>query len=223
MLGNLPAPPNGHAIAAMALTVVALYLFSRRRFPLELTSLGLIVVLTVGFSLVPFEQGNLRLDPVDFFYGFGHEALIAVCALMVVGQGLVLTGALEPVGRTLARAWGRMPFLSLLATLVIGAVLSAFVNNTPIVVLLLPILVSVCLRTGTSASKILMPMGFSTVSPRTTTLPLSGCKVTAVPPLGGERKTIAAIERPNPRAPNMSICRFTMSRSYQRSQGQVMG
>jgi di/tricarboxylate transporter len=163
MLGNLPAPPNGHAIAAMALTVVALYLFSRRRFPLELTSLGLIVVLTVGFSLVPFEQGNLRLDPVDFFYGFGHEALIAVCALMVVGQGLVLTGALEPVGRHLARAWGRMPFLSLLATLVIGAVLSAFVNNTPIVVLLLPILVSVCLRTGTSASKILMPMGFSTL------------------------------------------------------------
>jgi di/tricarboxylate transporter len=163
MPGHLPAPPNGHAIAAMALTVVALYLFSRRRYPLELTSLGLIVVLTVGFSLFPFEHGSLRLDPVDFFYGFGHEALIAVCALMVVGQGLVLTGALEPVGRTLARAWGRMPFLSLLATLVIGAVLSAFVNNTPIVVLLLPILVSVCLRTGTSASKILMPMGFSTL------------------------------------------------------------
>ena len=65
---------------------------------------GLIVVLTVGFSLFPFEHGSLRLDPVDFFYGFGHEALIAVCALMVVGQGLVLTGALEPVGRTLARA-----------------------------------------------------------------------------------------------------------------------
>lgn len=163
MPGTLPALPNGHAIAAMALTVVTLYLFSRKRYPLELTSLGLIVVLTVGFSLVPFEHGNRRLDPVDFFYGFGHEALIAVCALMVVGQGLVLTGALEPVGRNLARAWGRMPFLSLLATLVIGAVLSAFVNNTPIVVLLLPILVSVCLRTGTSASKILMPMGFSTL------------------------------------------------------------
>jgi di/tricarboxylate transporter len=163
MPATLPALPNGHAIAAMMLTVAALYLFSRKRYPLELTSLGLIVVLTVGFSLVPFEHGNRRLDPVDFFYGFGHEALIAVCALMVVGQGLVLTGALEPVGRTLARAWGRMPFLSLLATLVIGAVLSAFVNNTPIVVLLLPILVSVCLRTGASASKILMPMGFSTL------------------------------------------------------------
>jgi di/tricarboxylate transporter len=159
----LPTPPNAHAVAAMALTIVALYLFSRKRYPLELTSLGLIVILTVGFSLFPFADGARSLEPVDLFFGFGHEALIAVCALMVMGQGLVLTGALEPVGRTLAKAWGRMPFLSLLATLVIGAVLSAFVNNTPIVVLLLPILVSVCLRTGSSPSKILMPMGLSTL------------------------------------------------------------
>ena len=41
--------------------------------------------------------------------------------------------------------------------------LSAFINNTPIVVLLLPILISVCLRTGTSASGVLMPMGFATL------------------------------------------------------------
>ena len=73
------------------------------------------------------------------------------------------TGALEPVGRFSARFWGRAPFLSFLATLVVGAVLSAFVNNTPIVVLLLPILISVCLRTGSSASEVLMPMGFSTL------------------------------------------------------------
>ena len=151
--------PDGHAIAVMALTVVALYLFTRERLPLEITSLGLLAVLAVGFSLLPYPG----LEPTDLFSGFAHEALIAVCALMILGQGLVRTGALEPVGRFLARAWGRAPFLSFLATLVVGAVLSAFVNNTPIVVLLLPILISVCLRTGTSASEVLMPMGFSTL------------------------------------------------------------
>lgn len=159
----MPTPPNAHALAVMALTIVALYLFSRKDYPLELTSLGLIALLSVGFSLFPFSADGTTLNPASFFFGFGHEALIAVCALMVIGQGLVLTGALEPVGRTLARAWGRMPFLSMLATLVIGALLSAFVNNTPIVVLLLPILVSVCLRTGASPSKILLPMGLSTL------------------------------------------------------------
>ncbi len=151
--------PDGHAIGVMALTVVALFLFTRERLPLELTSVGLLATLAVGFSLFPYPA----LDPTALFAGFGHEALIAVCALMILGQGLVRTGALEPVGRFLARMWGKAPFLSFLATLLVGAVLSAFVNNTPIVVLLLPILISVCLRTGTSASEVLMPMGFSTL------------------------------------------------------------
>lgn len=157
--GAVASVPNGHAVAVMVLTVVALYLFTRDRLPLEITSLGLLAVLTVGFSLFPYPG----LDPVDLFFGFGHEALIAVCALMILGQGLVRTGALEPVGRLLARSWGRAPFLSFFATLLVGAVLSAFVNNTPIVVLLLPILISVCLRTGTSASEVLLPMGFATL------------------------------------------------------------
>ncbi|MFW6094214.1 MAG: SLC13 family permease [Pseudomonadota bacterium] len=151
--------PDGHAIAVMVLTVVALYLFTRDRLPLEMTSLALLAVLAVGFSLFPYPA----LEPTELFEGFGHEALIAVCALMILGQGLVRTGALEPVGRLLAGTWSRAPFLSFLATLVVGAVLSAFVNNTPIVVLLLPILISVCLRTGSSASQVLLPMGFATL------------------------------------------------------------
>jgi di/tricarboxylate transporter len=156
---SLITAPNGHAIAVMLLTVLALYLFTRERIPLELSSFGLLAILAVGFSLVPYPG----LRATDFFLGLGHEALVAVCALMVVGQGLVHTGALEPVGRALGTIWGKAPFLSFLATLIVGAVLSAFMNNTPIVVLLLPILISVCLRTSTSASRILMPMGFATL------------------------------------------------------------
>lgn len=151
--------PDTHAIAMMALTLLALILFTRDRIPLELSSLGLIAVLATGFALFPYPG----VAPADFFAGFAHEALIAVCALMVLGQGLVRTGALEPVGRLLGRFWGKAPFLSFLATLLIGAVLSAFVNNTPIVVLLLPILVSVCLRTSSSPAAVLMPMGFATL------------------------------------------------------------
>ena len=90
----------------MVLTVVTLYLFTRDRIPLELTSLGLIALLATGFSLFPYPN----VDPVDFFSGFAHEALIAVCALMVLGQGLVRTGALEPIGRFLSRIWGRPRF-----------------------------------------------------------------------------------------------------------------
>ena len=156
---TFPTIPNAHALALLLLTIGALYLFSRDKYRLELTSLGLIALLAVGFSLFPHEG----IEPQDLFFGLGHEALISVCALMVVGQGIVVTGALEPVGRVLGRWWARAPFFALFATLVVGAVLSAFVNNTPIVVLLLPILIGACLRADAPAPRVLMPMGFATL------------------------------------------------------------
>ena len=156
---DMPELPNAHAVAMMALTVVALVLFSREELKLEITALCLLGIIVLGFAIAPFED----VKATDFFAGLAHEALISVCALMVLGQGLVRTGALEPVGRLLSGLWGKAPVFSLLLTLIVGGILSAFVNNTPIVVLLLPILISVCLRTNKSPSKVLMPMGFATL------------------------------------------------------------
>lgn len=154
---------NPHAIAVMLLTVIALVMFSSKKMPLETSSLAILVLLTVGFYVFPFEHGGTRLDPLEFYSGFGHEALVAVIALMVIGHGLSRTGALEPVGRLLAKLWTLAPRFSFLLTMLVGAGLSAFVNNVPIVILLLPILMSVSLRTGASPSGILMPMGFATL------------------------------------------------------------
>ena len=160
---NMIVPPNNHAIAVLLLTVLALFLFSREKIPLETSSLFILVLLAVGFELFPYHAGGEAVHALDFFSGFGHEALVAVCALMIAGQGLIRTGALEPIGRLLSRLWSVSPQLSFLSTLIIGAVLSGFVNNVPIVILLLPLLVGVALRTKTHASRILMPMGFATL------------------------------------------------------------
>jgi len=161
---NFPPMPEPHALAVLALVVLALFLFSREKIAIETSSLFILVLLTCGFAAFPYitPQGE-HLEAVDFFSGFGHEALVAVCALMIAGNGLVRTGALEPLGRNLARLWKHSPALSMLLTLIIGAFLSAFVNNVPIVILLLPILISVSLRTGTSSTGMLMPMGFATL------------------------------------------------------------
>ncbi len=159
-----PSIPNYHALAVLLLTGIALYLFRREDIRLESSCLGVLIILAVGFELVPFAaEGGKHIESIDFFYGFGHEALIAVCALMIAGQGLVRTGALEPVGRMLGKLWRISPTFSLLVTLIVAGVLSAFMNNTPIVVLMLPILISVAVRTKTSASGLLMPMGFATL------------------------------------------------------------
>lgn len=155
--------PDLHAIAVMALTIVALILFTRDRIPIEATSLFILIALALGFDLFPYSVDGRTLEPSTFFSGFGHEALVTICALMIIGRSLETTGALEPIARIMARKWKSHPSTSLLATLVFTGLLSAFMNNTPIVVMLLPVLVSVALRTGKSASSSLMPMGLATL------------------------------------------------------------
>ncbi|XQW86085.1 SLC13 family permease [Thalassotalea piscium] len=168
---NIPDIPNNHALAMLLITVVALYFFRRDDIPLETSSLAVLVILCLVFTVFPFEVDGKHLEPASLFFGFGHEALVTVCALMIIGHALVRTGALVPVGRSLAKLWKISPALSLLITLIIAGALSAFVNNTPIVVLLLPILTNVALRTNTDTSPMLLPMGLATlVGGMTTTI-----------------------------------------------------
>lgn len=157
----MPLAPEPHAIAVMCLTFVAFFLFSRDRIPLETTSLVVLASLTLGFQIFPYQQDEKMLDVSDFFLGFGHEALITISALMILGRGLVATGALEPVARLFSRAWGSFPRGAMLLLLIFSAAASGVVNDTPIVVLMMPILMSVALRTGSSPTKTLLPMNYA--------------------------------------------------------------
>lgn len=159
----MPPLPDPHAIAVLILIGVAFVLFTRERLPLETSSLLILIALVVGFEVFPYEGAPGRLHATEFFSGFGHEALITICALMIMGKGIETTGALQPMATLLARTWASHPRLSFLATLVLGAVFSAFLNNTPIVVMLLPILIGVSLRAKQSSSGILLPMGLATL------------------------------------------------------------
>jgi di/tricarboxylate transporter len=159
-----PIGPDAHGIAVLILTIVALFLFTRDRIPMETSSLVILIVLITGFHLVPYQMSNgAILRPVDFFAGFGSEALIAICALMMVGKALETTGALQPLANVVGRAWSTRPVMALMTTLVAGALLSAFMNNTPIVVLLMPILVGASIRSKFAVSGVMLPMGLATI------------------------------------------------------------
>ena len=155
--------PDAHGVAVLLLTAVALFLFTRDQLPIETSSLGILIVLVLGFHLFPYDKGNISLGPADFFAGFGNEALIAVCALLMVGKALETTGALQPLAIFVSRAWSTRPVLALLVTLIAAAILSAFMNNTPIVVLLMPILVGVSMRANFPVSGVMLPMGLTTI------------------------------------------------------------
>ena len=152
---------DAHATAVLALTAVAFALFMRERVPIQTTSVGVLAALTLGFELFPYERAGERFSSLSLFLGFGHQALVAICALMIIGKGLVVTGALDPVAHGIARLWSRSASAALLTVLVFAFAASGIVNDTPVVVLLMPILLGVALRTNTAAGRTLLPMNYA--------------------------------------------------------------
>ena len=150
--------PSFHALAAMIVTLGMFVAFARGRLSAEIISLLTIAIIAVGlyFFPLPHRQPTEGLELA--FAGFGHYALITICSLMIMGRGLVVTGALDPVARFLARVFQFNQQVGLLFSLLMAIVLSMGVNDTPVLVLLLPIFVALAAQGGLPASKTLIPL-----------------------------------------------------------------
>lgn len=163
--------PSLQMWATLLLTAAAVVLFVTEWVQLEVTALGLLVALLLLFHLFPVlgPDGEPVLTVRRLLEGFGNPALIAVLALLVVGEGLVRTGALDGVARFVG-GLPLPPVLMILAALVAVAVFSAFLNNTPMVVIFIPIMQGLATRTGLKASRMMMPLSFAAILGGMTTL-----------------------------------------------------
>ena len=151
-------PPSAHALAAILLTIAMFYGFVSGRARVEIISLLTISAIAVGLYFFPL-PGEAPTEGLKLaFGGFGHYALITICALMVLGRGLVTTGALEPASRLLTRVWLVNRQLGLLVTLLLSMLMSMLVNDTPVLVLMLPIMAAIAANGGMAASKTLIPI-----------------------------------------------------------------
>ena len=150
--------PTLHAVGAILVAGATFWLFAKGTIRVEFVSLLLIAVLALLLYIFPIEREGASSGFEIAFGGFGHEALVAICCLMILGRGLVVTGALEPAARVLTRLWRFSRGLGLLVTLMVAALMSMFVNDTPVLVLMLPLLLNLATRIGSAASKTLMPV-----------------------------------------------------------------
>ncbi|WP_240932681.1 SLC13 family permease [Pelagibius litoralis] len=154
------------------IVLVAIVLFAIERVPIELSALAVLGVLLLFFEIFPLLDAggqNLLGAPV-LLQGFANPALITVLALLVLGQGVIRTDALGwSTGYVLALA--RMN-VTLSFALAFGCVLvlSPFLNNTPVVVLFIPILQVLAHRLRHPASRVMMPLSFVAVLAGMTTL-----------------------------------------------------
>src|SRR5262247_120615 len=102
------------------------------------------------------------ITPEQTFAGFGNTAPVTVAALYVLARAAEKTGLLQPVlERLLGKGGGGRVAMAKL--LVPSAAASAFLNNTPIVAMLIPQVLRWCQRTRESAARYLMPMSFAVV------------------------------------------------------------
>jgi di/tricarboxylate transporter len=160
-----PVEPSLQMWLTLALTVGAVIAFALELLPVELISLGILGALLLLFQLFPLldASGAVLLAPADLLAGFSSPAMIAVTALLVVGEAMVSTGALEGIARFLV--WlARGSFArAMVYSLSYVAASSGFLNNTPIVVIFMPILRSIAERFGRSASAVMMPLSFAAI------------------------------------------------------------
>ena len=157
--------------ASLLAVVAAIILYMMDRWSMEVVSVGIITGLLILFT-IPGAVGadGDPITPGELFSGFANPALITIMALLVVGQGLFQTGALEGPTKALVRSYDRRPRITLLMAFAAVFVISAFTNNTPVVIMFLPIMSAMAARMGASTSRLMIPLSFVSILAGMTTL-----------------------------------------------------
>ena len=139
-------------IAILAIFAVTLALFISEKIRYDIVALGaLLVCVLVG--LVPANKA---------FDGFSNDAVITVAGVLVMSRALAVSGAVDVISNALARVAHR-PITLLAGLTVLGASLSAFMNNVGALALLMPIAMAGARKGGFSPARLLMPISFATM------------------------------------------------------------
>lgn len=154
--------------AAMAFVAVAIIFYIWEKFAIEVVSASIVAVILVFFQFFPLAQNNP--DAGVILAGFANPALLTIMALLVVGQGIFQTGAMDGPTQSLLTSYDKRPLLTMIAIFFFVFVVSAFINNTPVVVMFIPILVAIAGRMGASPSKIMIPLSYVCILAGMTTL-----------------------------------------------------
>ena len=140
--------------------IITLYLLVSEKISVDLIAIGIIVALMVSRMLTPLEA----------VAGFAHPAVITVGSMFLISKGMIRTGAVGFIGEKVIKFARGNINLALFMILLTVAVASAFINNTPIVVLFIPVIMRMCCQFDLSPSKFLIPVSYASILAGTCTL-----------------------------------------------------
>lgn len=160
-----------HTFATFAIIGLTVIAYVSDRFALESVAIGSLAAFLALFAVAPYENAaGQAIGPEQLVAGFSNPALITVIALLIVGQGLFATDAMDQPARMVAKAGGASPFRAMLITLLAAAALSAFLNNTPVVVIFIPVITVLAAQHAFPAARALMPLSFLSILGGMTTI-----------------------------------------------------
>ncbi|MBY6116250.1 SLC13 family permease [Mameliella alba] len=151
---------TGQAMVTLAVVAAMFVLFVRETYPTEVTAIGGVAVLLL-LGVLPYEAA---LDVLS------NPAPWTIAAMFVVMGALVRTGALDAFTGFAQDQVVRRPKQAIAGILLVVVVASAFMNNTPVVVVMLPIFVQIAKTLGIAPSKLLIPLSYAAILGGTLTL-----------------------------------------------------
>ena len=144
----------------IGIVLFAVTSFALQKWPIDVTAITVLGLLLL-FGLVTPEQG---------ISGFANPAVITVMMMFVLSGSLVQSGVVSRVGHRIAHLSGRSGWRASIAFVLLAGVLSAFVNNTAAVAILMPIAILLAKHYQHSPSKLLMPLSYVSILGGTCTL-----------------------------------------------------
>ena len=128
---------------ALIILVVTMVLFVWGKFPLPVVAVGSALAMGI-FGVIPFSSA---------FSGFSNDINLMVIGSMVVGEALFETGVAQKLGSTIIKMVGTNERLFVVTCVVLSAVLSAFLSNTAVVAMMLPIVAAVASSSNGNITK----------------------------------------------------------------------
>ena len=160
-----------HIWATYVLIVLSVAGYAMERWPIEAVAAASLSAFLLLFSVLPFADASGQLvTSADLLSGFANPALITVLSLLIVGQGLFATDAMARPTQWVTRFSGSAGPGAIAVVLLCAAALSAFLNNTPVVVIFIPILTMLATQRGVSPAHVFMPLSFLSILGGVTTL-----------------------------------------------------
>ena len=128
--------------ASFIIIFFAIISYAAEKISLEVTSLAIIAAFLLVFHFFPAQvDANQPVSSADILAGFANPALITILSLLVIGQALFQTGALDGVAQLVSHYGEKKPQLTIAVIFLVAGTVSAFLNNTPVVIMFLPIII----------------------------------------------------------------------------------